>query len=66
MVPPVWLEEREGAKAFHELGTGLRPRKASQQLLQDEPGREDLIHPEKRVPERCNLWRILLGIAAQR
>ena len=43
VILPVWLEESESGEAFYELHAGLRPRKALQEFLQDEPGCEDLI-----------------------
>ena len=65
MILPVWLEKGEGGEAFHKLGPSLRPCKALEQLLEDEPGRKDLIRAEQGVLECRNLRRGLFSVSAQ-
>lgn len=66
MVFPVWLQESECGQSCHQFGTSFRPREALQQFLQDESGCEDLVSPQQRIPQRCDLGRGMVRIPTQR
>lgn len=65
VVGAIGLEERQRGKPLDQLATRLRSRKALEQLLEDQPGREHLVRAFKSAPEHFDSLGGCPSVAAE-
>ena len=65
MILAVWHQERQRGKSFDDCVAGGWAGKSLEQLLEDQPGRDDLLAEIERLPEELHLGVLGPAVAPQ-